>query len=191
MTSDRHSRAVYLFRAVQMLEIFDGVARDVVLSRFPDYFLIHDDIHVRITQLPIADSLRDLRHGHLNALIKVPGVVTRRTGVFPQLKVVRFNCNKCGSVVGPFVQNDAAEVRATSCFECQSLGPFTLNHELTVYRNYQKVTIQESPGSVPAGRVPRTKDVILLADLIDAVRASIASQFRVGGTLSNSNARRA
>lgn len=153
----------------QMLELFDAVARDVVLARYPDYGLITDDIHVRITSLPIADSLRDLRQGHLNALIKVPGVVTRRTGVFPQLKVLRFDCGKCGAVVGPFTQNDASEVRPTSCPECQAAGPFALNHELTVYRNYQKITIQESPGSVPAGRVPRYKDVILLADLIDSV----------------------
>jgi DNA replication licensing factor MCM2 len=40
----------------------------------------------------------------------------------------------------------------------------------TVYRNFQKVTLQESPGSVPAGRVPRYKDVILTADLIDKAR---------------------
>ena len=40
----------------------------------------------------------------------------------------------------------------------------------TLYRNYQKVTLQESPGSVPAGRLPRSKEVILLHDLVDSVR---------------------
>lgn len=39
--------------------------------------------------------------------------------------------------------------------------------EQTIYRNYQKITLQESPGRVPAGRVPRSKDCILLADLCD------------------------
>lgn len=39
--------------------------------------------------------------------------------------------------------------------------------EQTVYRNYQKITLQESPGRIPAGRVPRSKDCILLADLCD------------------------
>lgn len=39
--------------------------------------------------------------------------------------------------------------------------------EQTIYRNYQKVTIQESPGRIPAGRIPRSKDCILLADLCD------------------------
>jgi len=39
-----------------------------------------------------------------------------------------------------------------------------------MYGNFQKVTLQESPGTVPAGRVPRYKEVILTADLIDRAR---------------------
>ena len=39
-----------------------------------------------------------------------------------------------------------------------------------MYGNYQKLTLQESPGSVPAGRLPRHKEVILLGDLIDCAR---------------------
>ena len=40
----------------------------------------------------------------------------------------------------------------------------------TVYQNYQKIKIQESPGKVAAGRLPRAKDVILLADLVDSCK---------------------
>jgi len=118
----------------------------------------------------VRDSLRDLREQHLNALVKVSGVVTRRTGVFPQLRLVCFTCGQCGYMLGPFQQNGAREVRPGSCPNCQGMGPFRLNQEKTVYRNYQKVTLQESPGTVPPGRVPRYKDVILLADLIDRAR---------------------
>lgn len=32
------------------------------------------------------------------------------------------------------------------------------------------MTLQESPGSVPPGRLPRTKEIILLGDLIDSAR---------------------
>ena len=45
-----------------------------------------------------------------------------------------------------------------------------VNVAQTIYRNYQKLTLQESPGSVPAGRLPRHKEVILLHDLIDMAR---------------------
>eukprot|EP00976_Prorocentrum_cordatum_P032777 667594-Prorocentrum_minimum.AAC.1 len=44
--------------------------------------------------------------------------------------------------------------QVSSCPNCQSKGPFTVNVEQTLYRNYQKITLQESPGTVPAGRLP-------------------------------------
>lgn len=40
----------------------------------------------------------------------------------------------------------------------------------TLYRNYQKLTLQESPNTVQAGRLPRYKEIILLHDLIDIAR---------------------
>merc|ERR1719150_880651 len=42
--------------------------------------------------------------------------------------------------------------------------------EQTLYKNFQRITIQESPGKVPAGRLPRSKDSILLGDLCDTCR---------------------
>jgi DNA replication licensing factor MCM2 len=42
-----------------------------------------------------------------------------------------------------------------------------VNMEQTLYRNYQKIVIQESPSRIPPGRVPRSKDCILLSDLCD------------------------
>lgn len=39
-----------------------------------------------------------------------------------------------------------------------------------MYQNYQRITIQESPGKVAAGRLPRSKDAILLADLVDTCK---------------------
>lgn len=49
-------------------------------------------------------------------------------------------------------------MKGVACPACQSLGPYSLNTEQTAYCNYQKVTLQEAPGSVPAGRLPRHKE---------------------------------
>ncbi|KAI5285977.1 MCM DNA helicase complex subunit [Ascosphaera aggregata] len=154
----------------EVLKIFDQAAMEVVLLHYPDYTRIHADIHVRITDLPVMYTLRQLRQSHLNCLVRVSGVVTRRTGVFPQLKYVMFNCSKCGITLGPFTQDSNAEVKISFCQNCQSRGPFTLNSERTEYRNYQKMTLQESPGTVPSGRLPRQREVILLSDLIDSAK---------------------
>ena len=42
--------------------------------------------------------------------------------------------------------------------------------EQTLYKNYQRITIQESPGKVSAGRLPRSKDAVLLGDLCDTCK---------------------
>ena len=155
----------------EMLKIFDKAAFEVVRLHYPNYELIHPEIHVRIADLPVQYTLRQLRQSHLNCLVRVSGVVTRRTGVFPQLQLIQFTCEKCGVTLGPFAQEStSSEVKLTFCSNCQSRGPFKVNSQKTVYRNYQKLTLQESPGTVPAGRLPRHREVILLADLIDTAK---------------------
>lgn len=150
-----------------MLEIFDEVAKELVLSIFPSYERVSSEIHVRIADLPLIEDLRLFRKIHVNQLVRTLGVVTATTTVLPQLSVIKYDCNKCGFILGPFVQTQNAEVQPGACPECQSTGPFMINMEQTIYRNYQKITLQESPGRIPAGRVPRAKDCILLADLCD------------------------
>eukprot|EP00124_Ichthyophonus_hoferi_P000907 Ihof_evm16s39 gene=Ihof_evmTU16s39 len=164
--------AVYLADApIEMLKIFDEVAQQVVLKMFPEYQAIHQDIHVRISHLPLKESIRDIRQLHLNALLKVSGVVTRRTGVLPQLKIVKYNCSKCLAVIGPYVQEfGQKEIKIGSCPDCQSKGPFPVNVEETIYKNYQRITLQESPGAVPPGRLPRQKTVVLMHDLVDCCK---------------------
>lgn len=184
LSSSKAILAYFLANAPgEMLKLFDDVAMDVTLLHYHDYNRIHSEIHVRITDLPVHYTLRQLRQSHLNCLVRVSGVVTRRTGVFPQLKYVKFDCSKCGVTLGPFQQESNVEVKISYCQNCQSRGPFTLNSEKTVYRNYQKLTLQESPGTVPAGRLPRHREVILLWDLID--KAKPGEEIEVTGVYRN------
>ncbi|EFA77281.1 MCM family protein [Heterostelium album PN500] len=154
----------------EMLEIFNEVVFKVVLKMFPNYRNIAKSINVRITHIPTLYSLREIRQAKLDQLIKVGGVITRRSNVYPQLKFVKFDCVKCKVIIGPFYQNGNQNIQIGICPQCQSKGPFSINSDLTVYRDFQKITLQESPGTVPAGRLPRTKEIILLTDLIDSVR---------------------
>ncbi|KAH9945695.1 MCM-domain-containing protein [Amylocystis lapponica] len=145
---------------MSMLSIFDEVALTAILVYYPNYERIHSEVHVRITDLPLSSSLRDLRRSNLNNLVRVSGV----------LKYVKFDCRKCGAVLGPFYQDSTREVKISYCPNCEGKGPFSVNSDQTIYRNYQKMTLQESPGSVPPGRLPRHREVILLWDLIDTAK---------------------
>ncbi|EDO35060.1 predicted protein [Nematostella vectensis] len=154
----------------EMLQIFDEAAKEVVLAMFPNYDRITTEIHVRIAELPLMEELRSLRQLHVNQLIRTGGVVTSSTGIMPQLSVIKYDCPKCSFILGPFFQGSDQEVKPGSCPECQSRGPFEINMEQTLYQNYQKIKIQESPSKVAAGRLPRYKDVILMADLVDSCK---------------------
>jgi DNA replication licensing factor MCM2 len=153
-----------------VLPLFNEAAWEVVLEMFPNYGTVHREVYVRISELPVQESIRDIRQSHMNCLIRVDGVVTRRTGVFPKMSSVKYTCNVCGYLTGTFMQTDQSESRPDTCIECQTKNQWTINQEETVYKNFQKITLQESPSSVPAGRLPRYKDVILLEDLIDLAR---------------------
>ncbi|KAH0992122.1 hypothetical protein GBA52_003605 [Prunus armeniaca] len=74
-------------------------------------------------------GLQEMKQIHLNTMIRIGGVVTRRSGVFPQLQEVKYDCNKCGAILGPFLQKSYSEVKVGSCPECQSKGPFRVNIE--------------------------------------------------------------
>lgn len=92
----------------------------MVTTLFPNYGKIHKEIHVRITDFGVIDQLRSLRQVHLDALVRVPGVVTRRTGVFPYLKHVKYDCVKCGTSIGPFAQSIDQETKNRVCPTCSS-----------------------------------------------------------------------
>ena len=169
---------------LEMLEIFNEAAKHVVLSMFPAYERIAKEIFVRITELPLIEDIRSLRQLHLNQLIRTHGVVTSTTTVLPQLSLVKYDCIKCKYILGPFVQNQTEEVKPGSCPECQSSGPFSINIEETIYQNYQRITIQESPGKISAGRIPRSKDSILLGDLCDSCRPG--DEIELTGVYTNS-----
>ncbi|KAI0561571.1 DNA helicase [Gracilaria domingensis] len=154
-----------------ILEIYNQVATALTFTIFKHYSRVKPEIYVRIADFPILDNLRDIRHVHLNTLIKVSGVVTRRSSVFPHLRNVRLNCEKCHRVLTPPAMSTLRPERSIrACPECESRGPFTINSELSSFGNFQKLTLQERPGSVPAGRLPRYKEIIVLDDLIDCAR---------------------
>lgn len=184
LASKEHVLAYFLPEApFQMLEIFDKVAKEMVLTIFPTYERVTSDIHVRISELPLIEEIRTFRKLHLNQLVRTLGVVTATTGVMPQLSVIKYDCVKCGYILGPFVQSQNMETKPGSCPECQSSGPFSINMEQTLYRNYQKITVQESPGRIPAGRIPRSKDCILLSDLCDMCKPG--DEIEVTGVYTN------
>ena len=72
--------------------------------------------------------------------------MTKRTGVFPQMLAIAYDCSACGEVLGPF-RSEGKSLRPTVCPSCDAGGTIKINYQRTEYGNYQKITLQESPGS--------------------------------------------
>eukprot|EP00811_Abedinium_folium_P003372 NODE_130_length_3565_cov_11.236184.p1 GENE.NODE_130_length_3565_cov_11.236184~~NODE_130_length_3565_cov_11.236184.p1 ORF type:complete len:897 (+),score=351.11 NODE_130_length_3565_cov_11.236184:113-2803(+) len=129
-----------------------------------------NELAVGINDFPLKDPIRELCTWHLNKMVWVRGVVTKRSAVFNQVKRLHLKCAKCGFPSGPFDVQDEKEFRPGACVECQSKGPWMVHRQKTLYQNHQKITLQESPGGVEPGKMPRSKEVILTGDMVDTVR---------------------
>ncbi|KAH7650080.1 DNA replication licensing factor MCM2 [Cryptosporidium bovis] len=161
-----------------VIECFNQCTYEIVNSLFQNLYS-EKTITIRLIGLDYIDQLRDLRVEWLNQLIRVSGIITRRTDILTRFKTLYMECVKCGcDTLGPYEDNPLLEGGSIGdngnitknigkCTDCQSKGPFIINREKTIYENYQKIIIQESPGSVPAGRVPRSREVVVSGDLVD------------------------
>lgn len=122
-----------------MLPIMNEVATELVDEVYPDYKQHYAKIFVRIKELPVEDKLRDLRQVHLNALIKIRGVVTKRTGVFPELTEMYFRCNQCGDIKGPVIHQNNQDPKQFlgKCHRCQAQNQqYSLEQSKCLFRNY-------------------------------------------------------
>ena len=99
------------------------------------------------------------------------GVVTRRSAVYPQLQLAHYTCLSSKKTQGPFrIEAVGQTYSPDTCPHCEQGKAFKIHPTLSTYRNFQRLNLQETPGSVPPGRVPRTKEVWLVNDPRDAVR---------------------
>lgn len=88
-----------------MLAYLNQVAFEVTLRLYKEYARIFGEIFVKLrndnhTQI-ILENIRDLRYPSLGKLLRVTGVVTRRSQVFSQMKMAYYVCIKCGDRKGP------------------------------------------------------------------------------------------
>lgn len=166
-----------------MIELLEEAANYFTFKLYPQYRKVHAHIFVRVCDLPLCDPIRDFRQIHMNVLVRVEGVVIRRSPVYPQMDAVKYDCVRCSFIIGPIYQRGDKEQRVSMCPSCHSKGPFRVNMRLTEYRNHQTIVLQESPGKVPPGRLPRNLEVVLTNDLID--RAKPGEEVDVTGIYRN------
>lgn len=146
---------------------------------------IAEDEIVHILRDLVEKSWSMLTADCLSKLIRVTGVVSSRGARMPRLAVVVLKCRQCSAELGPFNLTNKSVLTTKESFESdsQSLAflprrcineackstKLTISTQGTLYSDYQKLTLQEPPSRLAAGRLPERREVIVTQDLIDSV----------------------
>ncbi len=147
---------------------------DLVALEDPDYARKKRKFIVRVQGLYDTVKIREVRSHLVGKLIQVEGIVTRMHPVRSKLVKAVFRHEKCGGEFewppGDEAIEDTIE-KPTICPVCgEGGGKFILVKEKSKYVDWQKITLQERPEDVPGGQMPRSIEVHLTDDLVDAAR---------------------
>ncbi len=109
-----------------------------------------------------------MRTSLIGKLISITGTVTRTSEVKPELMVGAFSCKLCGSIVKNVEQQFRyTEPKICTNVNCQNRTKWELLKEDSIYSDWQKLRVQESPSDIPAGSMPRSLDVIIRNELTE------------------------
>lgn len=117
-------------------KIIDDVEQEINNGKNPKKW-----ISITIVDLPPNAMLHDLDSGHVGDVISSKAMVKNITESYPAPKVAVWECRGCMRLIEvPVSDNILAE--PTLCSECGGRR-FKLNQELSVYRDYRHVKLEE------------------------------------------------
>ncbi|KAG8797634.1 MCM DNA helicase complex subunit mcm6 [Serendipita sp. 398] len=174
--SDQYYRFLpYLRRALlNLVREYDPVYLfiNATATATPSAGLQTREFHIAFYHLPLISPIRSLRTDRIGTLLSISGTVTRTSEVRPELLFGTFNCVLCGGVVSD-VEQQFKYTEPTLCPNplCNNRYEWDLDLENSVFTDWQKVRVQESPGEIPTGSMPRSVDVIARGEMVERAKA--------------------
>ena len=152
----------YLEKAVKSL--FEQINQNFIKEHPGNY-------HVSFKNVTEHKKIRQLRSIELGKLISINGTITRTSEVKPELIKGTFICKMCNSAVKNVEQQFRyTEPKVCSNINCNNHNKWELLEEESVFADWQKLKVQESPNDIPTGSMPRTIDVILRNELVEKAK---------------------
>uniref|UniRef100_A0A3Q4MYV7 DNA replication licensing factor MCM3 n=1 Tax=Neolamprologus brichardi TaxID=32507 RepID=A0A3Q4MYV7_NEOBR len=119
-------------------------------------------------------SPRTLTSRLLGSMVCVEGIITKCSLVRP--KVVR-SVHYCPATKKT-MERKYTDLTSLDAFPSSAIyptkdeenNPLETEFGLSIYKDHQTITVQEMPEKAPAGQLPRSVDIILDNDLVDAVK---------------------
>ena len=151
---------------------------DVVTNEYYAQELLEEEqtefpqIQVRTFNLRERKAMRDLNPGDIDQMVCICGMVTRTSGIIPDLKQAVFKCGAptCGYTAEPVFVDRGRVTEPARCPRCTAGGTMTLIHNLCSFANKQQLKMQETPDAIPEGETPHTVSLCCFDDLVDAAK---------------------
>ena len=155
----------------KFIETVNSALIAVLRVEDPDYVSSIDTtlIKARITNYSEHVPLRAIRAKHIGKLVRVSGIMMRASEVKPLLVQAMFQCRICDEKI-PQTQEDGRYTEPVRCPLCDKKTPMRLLAQESLFRDWQKARIQESPDELPPGQMPRSIDIVLEGDIVDISR---------------------
>lgn len=149
----------------ELIPIFDLVINDLAadsLGMDPQ-----SRIQVRTFNLRERKHMRDLNPQDIDQMISVRGMISRTSGVIPDLKQAFFQCGQCGASAEPVFIDRGRIDEPQVCTTCEAKFTMRLIHNRCVFANKQLVRMQETPDAIPEGETPHSVSMCVFDDLVD------------------------
>ena len=141
----------------------DGLSDGEEMAEPPDELMRRFEVHVAPRSSEKALSIREVGAACIGRLVTIKAMVTRVSGVRPLVAVATYTCDSCPHEVYQEVRNrqfmPLSECPSSFCANNRTRGRLQLQARGSKFRKFQELKIQELPGQVPMGHVPRTMSV--------------------------------
>ncbi len=150
-------------------EVLLAIEADFVEAKKKD----GEEFRIRFSNTPEQVDLRHLRSIHMGKFVSIEGIIIRQSVVKPLLVKGVFQCDSCKTEIFPITQEGGVYKEPRKCTNpnCGKKGPFKLVPENSSFTDFQTVTLQERPETLPPGQIPRSVPARLIGDTVDTVRA--------------------
>jgi DNA replication licensing factor MCM6 len=133
----------------------------------------HNDrqFYLSFVNVGVKTMLREIKPSAIGQLFSFQGTVTRTSDVCPELLRGTFKCKVCGTEIPNVSQNfQYTEPSVCPSKACNNHSKFELLTEKSLFVDWQRVLVQETTTETPESAMPRTMEVILRHDLVDAAK---------------------
>jgi hypothetical protein len=153
----------------EIVPIMDLVVHQEYTTLFGQDALQNTRIQVRTFNLLETKTMRDLNPQDIDQMVSVKGMITRTSGVIPDIKMGFFKCTACGNTAEVMIDRGKIQEPDT-CTGCQAKRSMSLVHNRCWFADKQMIKLQEAPENIAEGETPTTVTLYSFDDLVDVGR---------------------